>query len=171
MKATQTCSVTTCDKPAESRGWCNSHYERWRLTGDVQADVPINAHIGTGRCIVDGCDKPTPTRGRVCAMHRQRKARSGSYELRGRPRQTRDYIKVARPGHPQAQMANGRGYLHRINLYDAIGPGTHPCAYCAVPVTWGVDLHVDHIDNDRDNNDPTNLAPCCAPCNARKGDR
>ena len=41
--AKRTCSVETCDRPAESRGWCNSHYERWRRTGDVQADRPMHA--------------------------------------------------------------------------------------------------------------------------------
>jgi hypothetical protein len=27
------CSIDGCEKPAESRGWCAAHYERWRLNG------------------------------------------------------------------------------------------------------------------------------------------
>lgn len=32
------CSVPCCDRRAEKRGWCNTHYQRWRLTGDAGVD-------------------------------------------------------------------------------------------------------------------------------------
>lgn len=35
----RTCSVEGCDKSVKSRGWCNTHYERWRLRG--KPDDPI----------------------------------------------------------------------------------------------------------------------------------
>src|ERR1700741_4747541 len=35
------CSITTCTKPFFARGWCQTHYRRWQLTGDVRADEPI----------------------------------------------------------------------------------------------------------------------------------
>ena len=28
------CSVDGCPKPVKARGWCNSHYQRWRLKGE-----------------------------------------------------------------------------------------------------------------------------------------
>lgn len=34
-----TCAVETCDRVAESRGWCGTHYERWRLGRDVAAPI------------------------------------------------------------------------------------------------------------------------------------
>lgn len=34
------CSVEGCEKSAVCRGWCSGHYRRWRLDGDVRADVP-----------------------------------------------------------------------------------------------------------------------------------
>ena len=74
------------------------------------------------------------------------------------------YIQVRRPGHPVAG-ARGFAYLHRVNLYDAIGPGAHLCHYCPSEVTWGIDLEADHSDRDRSNNDPSNLVPCCGSCN------
>lgn len=166
VKATQSCSVATCDKPVESRGWCNTHYERWRLWGDVRADVPVNAHLRGATCALDGCEK-VPVRGRICPMHRQRRIRTGSYDLKPRTPQARYYLKAYRPRHPLSPTT-GRGYTHRMNLYDAIGPGTHPCAYCGIAVTWGRNLHVDHVDANRHNNDPANLRPCCATCNTRK---
>lgn len=49
VKATQSCSVATCDKPGESRGWCNTHYERWRLWGDVRADVGTTDVLGSAK--------------------------------------------------------------------------------------------------------------------------
>ncbi|MGP9528593.1 HNH endonuclease [Glutamicibacter sp. AOP5-A2-18] len=32
-----TCSIDGCAKPKRTRGWCNSHYEKWRRHGDPQA--------------------------------------------------------------------------------------------------------------------------------------
>lgn len=35
------CSVELCERPIEARGWCGTHYARWRRTGGVEDDVPI----------------------------------------------------------------------------------------------------------------------------------
>lgn len=32
--AKSTCSVNSCEKPATRRGWCGTHYQRWRIHGD-----------------------------------------------------------------------------------------------------------------------------------------
>jgi hypothetical protein len=32
-------------------------------------------------------------------------------------------------------------------------------------LTWDVDLFTDHVDGDKQNNDPHNLVPCCVRCN------
>jgi hypothetical protein len=34
------CSVLTCTQPIRARGWCGTHWSRWRRTGDVGADQP-----------------------------------------------------------------------------------------------------------------------------------
>lgn len=34
MAAESLCAVSGCDKPVRNRGWCNSHYLRWRRHGD-----------------------------------------------------------------------------------------------------------------------------------------
>jgi hypothetical protein len=61
----------------------------------------------------------------------------------------------------------------RLVLYGEIGPGPHRCHWCGKGVRWskgiGPDvLIVDHLDWNRDNNDPTNLVPSCNSCNVRR---
>lgn len=78
---------------------------------------------------------------------------------------------VKRPGHPMATHARGWAYEHRTVLYDAIGPGWHPCRHCGKQVSWDLAcpdadaLVVDHLDEDKANNDIGNLVPSCQLCN------
>lgn len=76
------------------------------------------------------------------------------------------------PGHPLLTPNGTATYLHRVVLWKKIGPGSHPCHHCGRIVTWapgrGVRdgaLVVDHLDDNRQNNDPTNLIPSCHACN------
>jgi HNH endonuclease len=70
-----TCSVKGCDKPAKTRGWCQTHYVRWWQTGDVGADIPVQLHLPAyaagATCAVGGCDRRPETRG-WCASHYER---------------------------------------------------------------------------------------------------
>lgn len=31
----EVCSIDDCSKPVRSRGWCNMHYQRWKMTGST----------------------------------------------------------------------------------------------------------------------------------------
>lgn len=42
-RAATRCAVTGCDRAIEARGWCDTHYTRWRRTGDPRDDTPIGA--------------------------------------------------------------------------------------------------------------------------------
>lgn len=42
-----TCAVEPCDRDAAVRGWCHTHYQRWRLLGETYPDVPIGASPGS----------------------------------------------------------------------------------------------------------------------------
>lgn len=77
------------------------------------------------------------------------------------------YALVYAAGHPMSHP-NGQALEHRVVLYDAIGPGTHPCHWCGVGVTWRVDLTVDHVDAVKENNDLSNLVPACTRCNTQR---
>lgn len=63
-----TCSVAGCGKPHLARGWCNQHYIRWRIHGDVSVNLNRKEVVGysaahsrlgpvTGQCRCGG----TPT--------------------------------------------------------------------------------------------------------------
>jgi hypothetical protein len=75
------------------------------------------------------------------------------------------YVRVKLPGHPLA--VDGWVREHRLVLYTALGPGPQACHACGTPVAWDAGLEVDHLDHDRQNNSPANLAPICRACNNR----
>lgn len=39
------CAVDGCCKPTKARGWCNTHYERWRHNGAPTANAPRPSEI------------------------------------------------------------------------------------------------------------------------------
>jgi hypothetical protein len=59
------CSVEDCGRPARSRGWCMTHYMRWRNHGDANWARQIYPDPD---CRVDGCNKSVRARG-WCQTH------------------------------------------------------------------------------------------------------
>lgn len=65
----RTCSVPACAKRAKSRGWCTTHYERWRRIGDVAADVADLRKVRPVRfCETPRCGEPHYAKG-LCKPH------------------------------------------------------------------------------------------------------
>lgn len=130
-------------------------------------------------CQAPGCGNVARSRhGSVCNKHYYRVRRNGSHDLPVRakgPRLTEGgYVMVSIPGHPMARNDRGHGaYLHRVTLFDSIGLGVHHCIWCGCEVEWKGKgdrmLVVDHLDNDKANNDLSNLAPSCLGCNGARG--
>lgn len=85
------------------------------------------------------------------------------------------YRSATYSGHPLARGVRQIAYVHRVVLYDAIGPGIHPCHWCGREVDWNGQrirrLVVDHVDGDTWNNTRENLVPSCYPCNTGRGKR
>jgi hypothetical protein len=75
-------------------------------------------------------------------------------------------------GHPLAGPT-GNLFEHRKVLYDAIGPGPHPChwnplSHCEnTALEWGGlhGINVDHLNDTPDDNRLENLVVSCLRCN------
>ena len=122
-------------------------------------------------CSVEGCEK----RGRrgddsLCEMHYMRMYRNGSLEKKHVPKtytHSAGYSMVPAAGHPLAK-GNSHHYLHRIVYHSEHGDGPFLCHWCSKQVTWD-DLHIDHLDDDKANNELTNLVASCPLCNQKRG--
>lgn len=153
---------------------CQLHYRRWWKHGDpLHLDRPWRYDGQV--CAVQDCAERPYAHG-WCSRHFQRwKANGDPLATQRRERGTgsitvQGYMIIWVAGHP---LANARGvFEHRVVLYDAIGPGEHPCHWCSALVTWDITasadpraLVVDHLDFVKLNNDPANLVPACWACN------
>jgi len=77
------------------------------------------------------------------------------------------YYKVYEPGHPLADSA-GTVYEHRFIYYRDINNEVTICDKCSDDVTWDT-CHIDHVDDDVENNAKENLRCLCRPCNVFRG--
>ncbi|WP_186158968.1 HNH endonuclease signature motif containing protein [Burkholderia gladioli] len=55
-------------------------------------------------------------------------------------------------------------------VYGKYGDDLPPCELCGKVLNWRT-VHVDHIDENPSNNDPTNLRPLCRGCNVSRTTR
>ena len=176
----QICTIEACGKPHEAKGYCKRHYRSLRNHGDPLAARPKRP---SGPCTVEDCTEPARRWG-YCQMHSKQFRTHGDPTVRVRRVRGTGYIRpdgyiqLGLPDHP---LADSRGivYVHRMVLFDSIGPGPHKCHWCSAPVRWvigdgpkgvGVEgaLITDHLDFDPSNNDPANLVPTCNPCNCQR---
>ena len=72
-----TCSIDDCNRPLYGRGWCNTHYARWRRHGDPEHGGPVGRQTGTGQpCSINGCTAPVVASA-LCEGHYRRFKRWG----------------------------------------------------------------------------------------------
>ena len=131
-------------------------------------------------CTMPDCAKPSRSKSAsLCPMHYHRAYRHGdanrvSHHSGLTVSFGRKYKRKNAKGHAVAD-ANGMAYVHRIVLWDTIGPGAHPCYHCKRTVSWDNGkghpdvLQVDHLNNHGDDNRPENLVPACKECNSARG--
>ena len=72
------CEIPGCGRRHEARGLCESHYARWKRTGDARPDDPLTPASESGRlCSVDGCARPHLKNG-YCNAHALRVRDTGT---------------------------------------------------------------------------------------------
>lgn len=148
LQSENRCAVDGCERLAKTRGWCNTHYERWRLgrevnmAGDLRKKPPKP-------CAVEGCDTRATARG-WCEKHYARWQTYGDPTFMLRPtygskrrEKHKGYIDIWAPTHPLAR-SDGYVYEHRMVAWDA-GILTNP------------ELTVHHINHVTSDNRPENL--------------
>lgn len=83
------CAVTACLRSIEARGWCHTHYTRWRRTGDP-GPAKIRSHQPRDpTCTITGCTQPHRAQG-LCNAHYQRWQRTGTTTPKTPTRRTRN---------------------------------------------------------------------------------
>ena len=70
------CKVDGCEKQSLARGWCQRHYDSWRLRGDPMAASKVERSANR-TCIAENCTRKATKRG-LCDKHYRRWARTGS---------------------------------------------------------------------------------------------
>jgi len=105
-------------------------------------------------------------------MHYARVRRHGSTEKKSNLKQgaiehSSGYLLDHLPGHPLSR-SGARVYQHRAVYHQCHGDGPFQCHWCAKQVTWE-DMHVDHLNNEVQDNRIANLVASCPECNQKRG--
>jgi hypothetical protein len=128
----------------------------------------------TAPCTVDGCGHLSHGHG-LCHRHYKRWRQRGEPGIAGLERRENGlgtphldgYWRFHLPTHPLAD-STGTVLRHRVVLYDALDGADADCHWCGKSVAWGIDLHVDHLDSNRANDERVNLVPSCPSCNSSR---
>ena len=158
------------NKRGDLRGCNGTSIEQKMLAAVLKAFAPPKP------CPISGCGRHIPISGaKFCMMHAARLSRKGNLGSAGYAKGgghadylgSDGYVLEFNSQHPAA--CSGRIRQHQRIFYDK-HPADTPliCYWCGCNLRWD-NFHVDHLDNDRSNNDPENLEASCETCNPQRG--
>ena len=133
--------------------------------------LKIRSEFGYGTCVVEGCERPATRKTEMmCEMHYGRIRRNGNTDgrvIKGRYKTAAGYIKVLDRYHV---LADGYGLVfeHRLVAFEHHKGVCPKCFWCKKELSWDV-AAVDHLDEDKENNEITNLVVTCNACNRARG--
>ena len=78
MNATRICSIDGCDRPYRARGYCATHWWRWKHKGDP---LWTRDQGWPDHCTAGGCERTDMQSRLYCRMHYHRMYRTGSLEV------------------------------------------------------------------------------------------
>lgn len=167
MEATRTCKIDGCEQSSViRRGFCSTHYSRWRLTGDAgAAAVILNGKQG---CSIADCDRPHSGLG-YCHLHWQRLKRYGDplHVPAWKPRPL-----ALGPESPKWK-GDDAGYpaIHCRVKRERGRASSHVCEHCGKPAKhWAYD-HQDPEERSSPEGpyslDPARYVPLCVGCHNR----
>lgn len=128
------------------------------------------------RCIAESCDRPAQyKKAGLCQKHYFRLRRNGTTETKSRSVKPRivtpnGYVSIYAPEHPLCSGKHPRVFEHRLVMFADIGFSPISCEICSAPESWST-CHVDHKDDNRQNNDRSNLRITCRGCNTSRSKR
>jgi hypothetical protein len=141
------CAFSGCEKNAVARGYCNGHDQQIKRGTELRP-LGWRPPRKQATCLADACDLFAERRG-WCGTHYVQYRRSGvTRGIRvssGRYIDPAGYVRVRRPGHPEARDKGSWGIEHRMVMADLLGR----------PLLRDESVH--HKNGDRADNRPENL--------------
>jgi len=125
-------------------------------------------------CMVNGCECiAVRKKAKLCEKHYIRQRRNGTTDKKNAPdiiMHSHGYVLKMAKGHLLCvgKPSGSRIYEHRMKFFDAYGGESHPCHWCGTFVKFD-DMHVDHLNAVRTDNQIENLVASCAKCNMARG--
>lgn len=125
------CSISDCERRSEVKGWCLSHWRRWKEHGDPGLGPPIRRidkrrkRRADGKCLAPNCERNAEPTKTECETHARRRRNTGSYDkpprkLGGTYVTNDGYRAVYRPDLDWAAKA-GWVLEHRLVMSEHLG--------------------------------------------------
>lgn len=156
-------------------------YCSYRCKKKARRDRKRLSPLPIKQCSVHDCTSSTDGFHRFCPKHWSRMRRTGTTELVQKDKvhggvALRAYSQFIKGGyayeygfhwHP---TANPKGIViqHRRVYYESVDGELYPCYWCGKDLGSWSNTNVDHIDEDKLNNDPANLVASCKACNTQR---